>query len=120
MADVFLATDSRDASQVVVKILRHPEPLEPQTRASFEREAQVASQLRHPCIGPVLEIGSVHGTPYLVQPYVAGISLAQWILGRSSGSMSSVPPRSNWCLAGSRETAGRCMRRSTHGSSIVT
>lgn len=91
MAEVFLAVDSRSASEVVIKILRHPELLEPQTKCSFEREAVAASRLSHPCIGPVLEIGVVDGTPYLVQPYVPGVSLAEWIQRRRARKLPLGP-----------------------------
>ena len=82
MSEVYLATDPHSATQVVVKILRHPELLDAETQQGFAREALAASRLQHPCIGSVLEIGACDGVPYLVQPYQPGLTLAEWIQNR--------------------------------------
>lgn len=79
MSDAWLALDPERGAQVVVKVLRHAELLDGPTQRSFEREAMAASRLQHPGIGAVLEVGEDGGIPYLVRPYVAGITLAEWI-----------------------------------------
>jgi eukaryotic-like serine/threonine-protein kinase len=43
----------------------------------FKREIQLAAQLQHPHIVPLLAAGELDGLPYLTMPYVAGRSLRE-------------------------------------------
>jgi len=79
MTEVYQARDPRSGGHVVVKVLRRPELLDAVTQQSFAREVMAASRLNHPCIGTVLEVGAIEDALYLVQPYQAGITLADWI-----------------------------------------
>ena len=78
-AEVYVATDLANGAEVLLKLLRHPALLDPAARRSLEREAFAAARLDHPGIGKVLEIGEFEGVPYLVQAFVEGISLAEWL-----------------------------------------
>jgi serine/threonine-protein kinase len=65
---------------VAIKFLLAPLTHEPSQRASFEREAQLMSQLSHPHCVPVTDFG-VSDAPYLVMEYVAGHTLKQVLMG---------------------------------------
>jgi eukaryotic-like serine/threonine-protein kinase len=81
MADVYLAEQSPLKRWVAVKILR-PELAEDQTYLRrFEREAQAAASLVHANIVQIHEVGHVDGLHYIVQEYVQGQNLRDW-LGR--------------------------------------
>lgn len=84
---VYLA--QRDGQQFAIKLLRdailtHGD--EAKTwRARFEREATLASQLRHPNIVSVLDFGSSGSAnvPYLVMPYITGKDLEYLVKGNT-------------------------------------
>jgi len=52
-------------------------------RDRFIREARAAAQLRHEGIVAVHEVGEHEGQPYIVSDFVEGVSLAEWLTGRS-------------------------------------
>ncbi len=54
----------------------------PQDLERFLREARAVAQLRFPSILTVHEVGTEHGTPYLVSDFVEGITLADHLTGR--------------------------------------
>jgi serine/threonine-protein kinase len=79
MADVYLAEQCRLKRRVAVKILK-PALAEDQTYLKrFEREAQAAASLVHANIVQIHEVGHAEGLHYIVQEYVAGLNLRQWI-----------------------------------------
>jgi eukaryotic-like serine/threonine-protein kinase len=53
----------------------------------FLREARNVSQLRHPGIVPLYEVGEADGLPFLVSHFVEGVTLADWL------SAHKMPPR---------------------------
>lgn len=76
MATVHLAEDALTGRQVAVKVLRH----DLAGAVAIERfllEVRVTQELRHPHVIPLLDAGAVDGIPYLVMPYVAGVTLQQ-------------------------------------------
>lgn len=77
MGAVHAAVDERLSREVALKTLR-PELVEDRTLvARFEREAQTAARLAHPCIAQVLDFGtSPEGLLYLVMERVRGETLA--------------------------------------------
>lgn len=79
MANVYLAEDIILQRKVAVKILRLDLQKEPQTLARFQREALATSELSHPNIVMVLDVGADHGLPYMVMEYVDGPDLKDYI-----------------------------------------
>lgn len=79
MANVYLAEDIILQRKVAVKILRLDLQNEPQTQARFQREALATSELSHPNIVSVLDVGTDHGLPYMVMEYVDGPDLKDYI-----------------------------------------
>ncbi len=74
MSRVFLARESALGRRVVIKVL--PPELAASVNADrFKREIQMAAQLQHSCIVPVLATGMVAGLPYFTMPFVEGESL---------------------------------------------
>src|SRR5688572_4419888 len=76
MGEVYKARDTRLDRSVAVKIL--PESLagDPQFRERFDREARAISQLEHPHICPLYDVGVQGGTSYLVMQLLDGETLA--------------------------------------------
>jgi len=76
MATVFLADDLRHRRKVAVKVLR-PEIAVSLGSDRFFREIEVAAQLQHPHILPLLDSGEAGGFYYYVMPLVEGESLRE-------------------------------------------
>src|ERR1019366_5898004 len=78
MATVYLAEDLKHHRKVALKVLREDlaASLGP-TR--FLREIEIAAQLQHPNILPLLDSGNADGFLYYVMPYVTGQSLRERI-----------------------------------------
>ncbi len=74
-ATVYLARDLRRGSRVAIKVLRH-ELASATGGMRFTRETQIAANLQHPHILPLLDSGEANGVPYYVMPFVEGESLA--------------------------------------------
>ena len=76
MATVYLADDLKHRRKVAIKVLR--EDLSMSVGASrFLREIEIAAQLQHPNILPLLDSGEAAGRLFYVMPYVEGQSLRQ-------------------------------------------
>ncbi len=79
MAEVYLAEQVQLKRWVAVKILR-PELADDKTcLRRFEREAQAAAKLVHTNIVQIHEVGHVEGLHYIVQEYVQGQNLREWL-----------------------------------------
>jgi len=74
MSRVFVATETSLGRQVVVKVLL-PELAAGVSVDRFRREIQLAAQLQHPHIVPLLSAGESEGLPYFTMPFVTGESL---------------------------------------------
>ena len=74
MATVYLAEDVRHHRKVAVKVLR-PELAASMGPDRFLREIEIAAQLQHPHILPLLDSGDAAGFLFYVMPYVQGESL---------------------------------------------
>ncbi|OYT73205.1 MAG: hypothetical protein CFK52_02775 [Chloracidobacterium sp. CP2_5A] len=77
MGNVFLARDAKLGRKVAIKLLKARYVNQLETRQRFLREARMASNLNHPNIATLYEIGEADGAPYLVMEYVRGQTLAQ-------------------------------------------
>ena len=66
MGQVYKARDTRLDRSVAIKVLSDQLTGDPQFKERFEREARLISQLEHPNICPLYDVGDEHGTSYLV------------------------------------------------------
>ena len=76
MGEVFKARDTRLDRSVAIKILPREFSANAQLRTRFEREAKAISQLTHPNICTLHDVGSENGISYLVMELLDGESLA--------------------------------------------
>ena len=76
MGEVYRARDTRLDRIVAIKILPPHLRLSPELQARFEREARMISQLAHPNICTLHDIGREGDAAFLVMEYVEGESLA--------------------------------------------
>ena len=74
MATVYLAQDLKHHRKVALKVLR-AEIAATLGAVRFSREIEVAAQLQHPHILPLLDSGEADGFYYYVMPFVEGESL---------------------------------------------
>ena len=76
MGEVYKARDTRLDRTVAIKILPESLAADPQFRDRFDREARTISQLDHPHICALYDVGEHNGTAYLVMQYLEGETLA--------------------------------------------
>ncbi len=76
MATVYLAHDIRHDRKVAIKVLRE-DLAASMGSARFLREIQIAAQLQHPNILPLLDSGDTDGFLYYVMPFISGQSLRE-------------------------------------------
>jgi serine/threonine-protein kinase len=74
MSRVFVAHEAALGRKVVVKVLP-PDMAAAVNIDRFRREIQLAAQLQHPHIVPLLSAGETQGLPYFTMPFVKGESL---------------------------------------------
>ena len=74
MATVYLAQDVKHKRPVAVKVLR-PELAASIAVNRFLKEIEIAAQLNHPHIVPLLDSGDVNGVLHFVMPFVEGRSV---------------------------------------------
>jgi Tol biopolymer transport system component len=75
MGEVYRAKDTRLERTVAVKVLPSRLSASPESRQRFEREAKTISQLSHPHICALYDVGSEGETEYLVMEYLEGETL---------------------------------------------
>ena len=80
MGEVYKARDTRLDRTVAVKVLPSHLSQSEEIRQRFEREARTISQLSHPHICALYDVGREGGTEYLVMEFLEGESLAQRLL----------------------------------------
>jgi serine/threonine protein kinase len=76
MGEVYRARDTRLERTVAIKVLPAHLSASPEVRQRFEREAKTISQLSHPHICALYDIGHEGETEYLVMEYLEGETLA--------------------------------------------
>ncbi|HTS05108.1 MAG TPA: protein kinase [Candidatus Eisenbacteria bacterium] len=77
MGEVYRARDTRLERTVAIKILNAALAASPNLKTRFEREAKTISQLNHPNICTLYDVGHDDGTDYLVMEFLEGESLAE-------------------------------------------
>ncbi|HWO02849.1 MAG TPA: serine/threonine-protein kinase, partial [Blastocatellia bacterium] len=76
MGDIFEARDTDLQRCVAIKVLAAKHVEDETMKQRFLREARMASQLNHPNIATIYEIGEAAGNPYIVMEYVEGETLS--------------------------------------------
>src|SRR6476661_828813 len=77
MGEVYRARDTRLERTVAIKVLASHLSASPEVRQRFEREAKTISQLSHPHICALHDVGREGDTEYLVMEYLEGETLAE-------------------------------------------
>ncbi len=80
MGEVFLARDTRLGRDVAIKILPAQVVADVDRLRRFETEARATSQLNHPNILTVYDIGAENGQPYVVAERLEGETLRERLL----------------------------------------
>jgi serine/threonine protein kinase len=80
MGEVYKAKDTRLDRTVAVKVLPQHLSASSEVRQRFEREAKTISQLSHPHICALYDVGNQDGVEYLVMEYLEGETLAERLL----------------------------------------
>src|SRR5262249_6704210 len=77
MGEVYRARDTRLERTVAIKILSQDRIATPEVRQRFEREAKTVSQLAHPHICTLYDVGREGETEYLVMELLEGEALSE-------------------------------------------
>jgi serine/threonine protein kinase len=77
MGEVYKARDTRLQRTVAVKVLPSRLSENPDFRQRFEREAKTISQISHPHICTLYDVGNQDGVEYLVMEFLEGETLAE-------------------------------------------
>lgn len=92
MGTVFAAWDLQGQQKVAVKILSPELCRKPPFIARFEREARLMAELKHPNLIALLGIGRRGALPYIVMPYLDGLTLTE-LLAQRMGKLA--PPEAH-------------------------
>jgi serine/threonine protein kinase len=76
MGQVYAAIDTHSDRKVALKIIESDDG---QGRARIQREARVMSELSHPNVGVVYEVGAFEEGMYLAMEFISGVTLRQWL-----------------------------------------
>ena len=76
MGEVYKSRDTRLDRTVAIKILPETFAADPQFRERFDREARAISQLDHPHVCALYDVGEQDGTAFLVMQFLEGETLA--------------------------------------------
>ena len=77
MGEVYKAKDTRLDRTVAIKVLPEHLAESPERKARFEREARAISQLNHPHICTLYDVGEQDGVDFIVMEYIEGETLAE-------------------------------------------
>jgi eukaryotic-like serine/threonine-protein kinase len=77
MGEVYKARDTRLERTVAIKVLPQHLSSSPESRQRFEREAKTISQLSHPHICALYDVGREEDTEYLVMEFLEGETLSE-------------------------------------------
>src|SRR2546421_6225336 len=77
MGEVYRARDTRLERTVAIKVLNAAVTANADAKARFEREARTISQLQHPNICVLHDVGQEGGVDFLVMEFLEGESLSE-------------------------------------------
>jgi len=77
MGEVYKAKDTRLDRTVAIKVLPEHLAESPVRKARFQREAKAISQLNHPHICTLYDVGEQDGLDFIVMEYIEGETLAE-------------------------------------------
>lgn len=77
MGEVYKARDTRLDRTVAIKVVSAAAGTDPEFRARLEQEARAISQLDHPHICALYDVGDDEGVPFLVMQYLEGETLEE-------------------------------------------
>jgi serine/threonine-protein kinase len=86
MGTVYLATHARLGRKVALKVISSERAEDPDFRARFLRESELAASLDHPHVIPIYDADETDGVLYIAMRYVDGPSLQKLI--RERGALS--------------------------------
>lgn len=86
---VLLANDPKLDRRIALKVPTPSALLRDEFVERFQREARVATRLKHPHIVPVLEAGSVGPIYYIAAEYCDGPNLSEWLV-QNPGPMTPI------------------------------
>ena len=110
MGEVYKARDTRLDRTVAIKILPDTLAADPQFRERFDREARAISQLDHPHICALYDVGEQDGTAFLVMQYLEGETLADRL---AKGALPHRPGAQDGDRDRRRRSTGRTARASS-------
>jgi serine/threonine protein kinase len=113
MGEVFRARDTRLDRTVAIKILPAEFADNAELRSRFEREARTISQISHPHICALHDVGRAEGVEYLVLEFIEGETLGDRI---ARGPL----PISRTCFASEARSRRRLPARTAPESCIET
>lgn len=90
MANVYLAEDTILNRKVAIKVLRGDLESNDKFIRRFQREAKAVSDLSHPNIVEVYDVGEEEGQHYIVMEYIDGRTLKQLIQKRGALTVAEV------------------------------
>lgn len=90
MANVYLANDNILDRKVAIKVLRGDLSADEKFIRRFEREAQSVSNLSHPNIVEIYDVGVEDNEHYIVMEYIEGKTLKQLLKKRESLTLPEV------------------------------
>ena len=90
MANVYMAQDTILDRKVAIKVLRGDLSHDEKFIRRFQREALSVSNLSHPNIVEVYDVGEEEGQHYIVMEYIEGKTLKQLLQKRGSLTLSEV------------------------------
>src|SRR5918993_5090891 len=87
MGEVYLAEDMKLGRKVAIKILSQEFTTNKDRLHRFEQEAAAASNLNHPNILTIHEVGTDDGRHYIATEYIDGVTLRR----KAAGSQLEMP-----------------------------
>jgi serine/threonine-protein kinase len=97
MGEVWRGCDTLLARAVALKVLAERVFADDGARARFEEEARCISQLEHPSMVPVYDLGELpDGRPFFVMKLIHGHTLAELLAARKKKRKKKRLPCGNW------------------------